>query len=300
MKTLKLGLIGLDTSHVEALASAFNDPASPHAIPGARIEVAFPGGSPDFPLSIDRMPGYTEKLRNQYGVKMLASPCAVAEAVDAVVLTSVDGRVHLQQFAEIASLRRPTFLDKPFAITVADARAIAALSRRHDTPLFSSSNLRFADGLRAALEDNSGGAIFGADFCGPMALQPTQPGLFWYGIHTVEMVYAALGAGCESVRVTSSPDHDVVIGRWRDGRIGVARGNRAGNGIFAGTIHRKTAHQWVDGSLGIPPHHRLAQAIYGFFRGAPAPVGLDETVEIIRFIEAANESRANGGREVSL
>jgi len=300
MTNFKLGLIGLDTSHVEALASAFNDPKSPQAIPGARIEVAFPGGSPDFPLSIERMPRYTEALRDRYGVRMVGSPREVAETVDAVLLTSVDGRVHLRQFGEIAPLRRPTFLDKPFATTSADARAITALARQHRAPLFSSSSLRFAAALQAAVADAAGGPVTGADFSGPMALQPTQPGYFWYGIHTVEMIYTALGSGCESVRATGTDLHEVIVGRWRDGRLGVARGNRAGNGAFTGVIHREKADQWVDASAGRPPHHGLAHAIMDFFRGGAAPVTLDETVEIIRFLEAANESRANGGREVRL
>lgn len=300
MKTLKLGLIGLDTSHVEALASAFNDPGSPHAIPGARIEVAFPGGSPDFPLSIERLPRYTEKLSSHHGIRMLGSPREVAEVVDAVLLTSVDGRAHRRQFAEIAPLARPTFMDKPFATTSADARAMAALARMHGTPLFSSSNLRFAAALQAAATDVAGGAVIGADFSGPMPLQPTQPGYFWYGIHTVEMLYAVLGAGCESVRAVSTDSHEMIVGRWRDGRFGTARGNRAGNGAFTGVVHREKSDQWIDAAAGQPAHHGLALAVLAFFRTGVAPVPLEETVEIIRFIEAANESRAEGGAEVGL
>lgn len=300
MSQLRLGLIGLDTSHVEALASAFNDPQSPHALPGARIEVAFPGGSADFPLSIDRVPRFTQSLESRYGIRMVSSPRQVAEQVDAVLLTSVDGRVHLSQFEAVVDLKRPTFLDKPFATTSADARAIAALASAHGTPLFSSSNLRFANSLQAALADDRGGAIYGADFAGPMTLQPTQPGFFWYGIHTVEMVYAALGRGCRDVTVHSAPDHDLAVGRWEDGRIGVARGNRCGNGAFVGVLHRERGQQWIDTSIGTPAHQRLAAAILEFFRGGPPPVSLPETVEIMRFLEAANESRSREGVTVRL
>lgn len=299
-RDLKLGVIGLDTSHVEALAATFNDPASPHAIPGTRITTAFPGGSPDFPLSWDRLPRYTELFRDRYEVTLVESPRAVAEAVDAVLLTSVDGRVHLRQFSDFADLRRPTFIDKPFAVTNADARALAALARQRGAPLFSSSNLRFAAGLRTALADASGGAILGADFSGPMPLQPTQPGYFWYGIHTVEMLYAALGPGCVAVNVVASPGHDVIVGRWRDGRLGIARGHLTGSQRFCGTLHRERTEQWLDASTGTPAAHTLARAIHDFFRGAPAPVSLDETVELIAFLTAANESRARGGAEVEL
>lgn len=300
MKTLRLGLIGLDTSHVEGFAALINDSSNPDHVPGGRIIAGYPGGSPDFPLSINRVEGYTQKLRESYQVKMLATPREVAAAVDAVIHTTVDGRVHLAQFTEIAPLRRPTFLDKPFATTSADARAIAELARQHGTPLFSSSSLRYAGALVAALADHSGGKVTGADFFGPLHLQPSQPGFFWYGIHTAEMLYATLGRGCVSVRVTASADHEVATGIWSDGRLGVIRGYRTGNNSFGGVIHRENTTQYVDVAAGQRPDVGLTQAMMRFFHGGPTPVALDETVELIRFLEAANESRAHGGREVTL
>ncbi len=300
MKTLRLGLIGLDTSHVEGFAALINDSSNPDHVPGGRIIAGYPGGSPDFPLSINRVEGYTQKLRESYQVKMLATPREVAAAVDAVIHTTVDGRVHLAQFTEIAPLRRPTFLDKPFATTSADARAIAELARQHGTPLFSSSSLRYAGALVAALADHSGGKVTGADFFGPLHLQPSQPGFFWYGIHTAEMLYATLGRGCVSVRVTASADHEVATGIWSDGRLGVIRGYRTGNNSFGGVIHRENTTQYVDVAAGQRPDVGLTQAMMHFFQGGPAPIALEETVELIRFLEAANESRAHGGREVTL
>ncbi|MDB6170252.1 MAG: oxidoreductase [Verrucomicrobia bacterium] len=297
---LNIGLVGLDTSHVEGFASLLHDPKNPDHVAGGRIVAGFPGGSPDFPLSASRVEGYTRKLRDEHQVRMLGSPREVAESVDAVLHTTVDGRLHLAQFAEIAPLRRPVFLDKPFAVTSADARAIAALARQHGTPLFSSSSLRFAGALQAALADQAGGRIFGADFHGPLNLQPTQPGFFWYGIHTAEMLFATLGAGCARVRAISTADHEVAVGTWHDGRIGVIRGNRVANNSFGGVIHREKAHQWVDVDRGRRPDAGLTVAIMEFFRGGPSPVPLDETVEIIRFLEAANESRDRGGADVAL
>jgi Oxidoreductase family, NAD-binding Rossmann fold len=300
MNELRLGIIGLDTSHVEGFAAKLNDPSNPEHIPGGRIVAGFPGGSPDFPLSRDRVEGFTRTLRERYGVEMLGSPREVAEATDAVLHTSADGRVHLAQFREIAPAGKPVFMDKPFATTSADAREMAALARRHSVPLFCSSTLRFCGALRDALGDASGGRIIGADFFGPLYLQPTQHGFFWYGVHAAEMLYAALGAGCERVRVASSADHDVTTGVWRDGRIGTVRGDRAGNKYFGGVVHREGTNQWVDAEKGLRPDLGLTRAVMDFFRGAPAPVALDEMVELVRFLEAANESRDNGGREVVL
>ena len=45
-----------------------NDPKHPDHIPGARVVAGFPGGSPDIPLSIDRVPQYVATLRDKWGV----------------------------------------------------------------------------------------------------------------------------------------------------------------------------------------------------------------------------------------
>ena len=108
---LKLGIIGLDTSHVLVFSDIFNNPASKLALKGARVTVAWPGGSPDVPSSISRVAGYTAELRDKFGVTIVDSPEAVAEACDAILLTSLDGRTHPGQFARFAKLGKRVFMD---------------------------------------------------------------------------------------------------------------------------------------------------------------------------------------------
>lgn len=290
---LRIGLIGLDTSHVDGLTGILNDSCSPHHVTGARVVSAYPAGSPDFPLSIDRVEQYTA-LAQQRGVAIAETPEAVAETVDAVIMTSVDGRVHRSLFERIVSSGKPTFIDKPFAVTHEDARAIAETARAHGVPIMAASSLRFVDDLVAALADDEHGRIEGADFFGPMALQPTQPGLFWYGIHTVEMLYAAFGRGCLRVQSITDDRHDTVIGQWPDGRVGTIRGWRTGSHQFGGTLHRSEGSRHIQPEIGRPKHVTLADHIITFFRSGDSPVDPEETVETIRFIEAANESRTTG------
>lgn len=292
---LKIGMIGLDTSHVVAFAKVLNDSTQEYHVPGGRIVCAWPGGSPDFELSRSRVEGFTKELKEKFGIEILASPEDVARRSDAVLLESVDGRVHFDQFRRIAALGKPTFIDKPFAVASKDARALAELARRSSAPLMSCSALRYAEGLSAALGDARNGAIIGADFFGPMSLEPTQPGLFWYGIHSVEMLFTVLGKGCVSVAAFSNDLHDMVVGQWADGRVGVIRGNRKGNPVFGGTIHRERGSQFVDVQAHPKPYYAsMLERILEFFKTRTAPVDLDETIEIVRFIEAANESRPDG------
>ncbi|NQU12340.1 Gfo/Idh/MocA family oxidoreductase [bacterium] len=297
---LRLGMIGLDTSHVVAFTEALHAASPPPLLAGARVVVAWPGGSPDFVLSANRVAGFTQKLQNEHGVTMVDSPEAVADQCDAILLESVDGRVHLEQFRRIAPAGQPVFVDKPFALTTADARGIVELARQHQVPLMSCSSLRYAETFTAALADSALGDLFGVDVFGPMSLEPTQPGLFWYGIHTVEMLYTALGRGCREVSTVSTTDHDLVVGRWADGRVGTVRGNRKGNGRFGALLHRAQGTQFADAYASVKtPYVSLLERVIPFCRDRREPIDLEETIEIVRFIEAANESRATG-RTVTL
>jgi predicted dehydrogenase len=294
-ETKKIGFIGLDTSHVTAFARLLHNADEEFHLPGWRVAAAYPGGSDDFELSKTRVEGFTTELRDRYGVPIVESPEEVAERCDAVFIESVDGRVHLEQFQRIASFGKPVFIDKPFALSSREAREMADLAKRHRLPMMSSSALRYAEGLLLELQDESKGAVIGADCYGPMPLQPTQPGLFWYGIHAVEMLYAIMGRGCERVTASVSGDHDLVVGVWRDGRIGTVRGNRKGNQTFGALIHREKGSQLADIYAHRKPYYAgLLEHVIRMIETGKPPIDPEETVEIVRFIEAANESRETG------
>ncbi|WP_028548492.1 Gfo/Idh/MocA family protein [Paenibacillus sp. UNC451MF] len=295
MKQMNIGIIGLDTSHVVQFTKLLNDPSHEFHVNGGKVAVAFPGGSPDFELSHSRVEGFTTQLSDEFGVSIVDSPEAVAEACDAILLESVDGRVHLDQFRRIASYRKPVYIDKPLTVRADEAQEIVTIAKAEGIPIMSSSALRFAEGMKAAVAQTELGDIIGADCYGPMALQPTQPGYFWYGIHSIEMLYALLGKGCAEISVKANADHDVITAEWQDGRIGTVRGNRKGSSKFGGVAHRVKGSIFVDVYANPKPYYAsLLDSIIRLFQTGSADVTIEETLEIIRFIEAANESRATG------
>ncbi len=300
MNPLRIAMVGLDTSHVVAFAKIFHDTSNPYHVPGVRVVAAYPGGSPDFDLSINRVEGFTNDLRDNHGVKIVDSIAQLKGESDVIFLESVDGRVHLEQFREIAEWGLPVFIDKPLSASSADARAIAELAARHNVRVLTSSAVRFGESLQNALKDEEGGAITGGDFYGPMALVDKLPGYYWYGIHAAEMLYATLGAGCREVQAFRQGDYDVIIGKWADGRIGTIRGNRTGNNGFGGIVHReKKSREVILAADAKPFYAGLLEAVLRFINGEVV-IALDESVELMRFLEAANESVACGGKSVAL
>jgi predicted dehydrogenase len=296
-KPLRAGIIGLDTSHVVAFTKLLNAADPKPEVAGIRVVAAFPGGSPDIPSSRDRVAGFTKELRDKFGVAIVGSIDELLANVDVVLLESVDGRPHLEQARPVFKARKPVFIDKPIAGSLADAIAIFELARETQTPCFSSSSLRYGPEMDAIHKNSKMGDIVGCDVYGPCSLEEHHPDLFWYGIHGVEMLFTILGTGCQSVSRTQTESTDLVGGVWSGGRVGAFRGMRKGPYKYGGTVFGTKGNAPVGDYGGYEP---LVVEIVAFFKTGKPPVSAEETLEIYAFMEAADESKRQGGKPVTL
>ncbi|MEZ4703100.1 MAG: Gfo/Idh/MocA family oxidoreductase [Rhodothermales bacterium] len=292
---VRVGMIGLDTSHSTAFTKVLNDEAAEPDVAGFRVVAAYPKGSPDIESSVSRVPGYTEEMRAM-GVEIVDSIERLLTMVDVVLLETNDGRPHYEQVLPVLKAGKPVFIDKPVAGTLADAIRIFDAAKQYGVPVFSSSSLRYSANAQA-VRNGSVGKVLGAEAYSPATLEPTHPDLFWYGIHGVETLFTAMGVGCERVVRVSTRDTDVVVGTWADGRIGTFRGLRAGHKNYGGTAFGETGIQELGPYDGYRP---LVVEIVRFFRTGAAPVTAEETLEIYTFMEAADESKRRGGVPVTM
>jgi len=296
-KPLRAGIIGLDTSHVEQFSKILNAPTPKPELAGVRIVAAYPAGSPDVESSRSRLAGFTKKLRDTYKVKMVDSVDALLKEVDVVFLESVDGRPHLEQVRPVLKAHKPVFVDKPVAGSLADAIAIFELAKETNTPCFSSSSIRFTSGTDELRNNAKVGEILGCDVYGPCSLEEHHPDLFWYGIHGVEKLFTIMGTGCESVSRTQTKDTELVVGVWPGGKIGTFRGMRKGRYGYGGTVFGTKGNVSSGGDGGYEP---MLAEIVKFFKTGKPPVSARETLEIYAFMEAADESKRQGGKPVTL
>jgi len=294
-KQLRAGIIGLDTSHVMAFTNLFQDPKAEGYRGRIRVVAGYPGGT-DIPASKDRVGKITEELRTA-GAEIVDSIPALLAKVDVVLIESVDGRPHLEQARPVLEARKPLFIDKPVAGSLADAVAIFALAKRLGVPCFSSSSLRFTPGVLGMRNDPRVGDVVGCDVWGPCPLEPTHPDLFWYGIHGVEMLFTIMGTGCERVTRSRTEGTEVVTGIWKDGRAGVFRGIRQGKAEYGAMVF---GTKGIESSGEYGGYGPLVEEIAKFFVTGKAPVSPEETIEIFAFMEAADESRRKDGEPVTL
>ena len=138
-KDLRAGIIGTDTSHVPTFTGAFRS----HPEWKIKVMAAFKAGSPDLPISADRVEGFAKTIHDKYGVELVGSIEELLQKVDVVLLESVDARPHLAQATPVLKAGKRLFIDKPLAVSLDDARRIVQLSKETGTPFFSSSSTRF-------------------------------------------------------------------------------------------------------------------------------------------------------------
>ena len=291
---VRIGIIGLDTSHSTAFTELINGGKEAWA-EDFKVVAAYPYGSQTIESSYKRIPEYTEKVK-QYGVKIVDSIAALLDEVDCVLLETNDGRVHLEQAVEVFKAGKICFIDKPVGATLGEAIAIYDMAERYNVPIFSSSALRYSP-INQQLRNGELGEVIGADCYSPHSVEPTHPDFGFYGIHGVETLYTILGPGCQAVNRVSTEQGDVVTGYWADDRIGTFRAIVKGPHIYGGTAYTDKKAVIAGGYVG---YKVLLEQVLKFFKTGVAPVSKDETLEIFAFMRASNLSKERGGAMVTL
>lgn len=293
-KVIRLGIIGLDTSHVIAFTKYINDPKNKT---GCRVVAGFAGGSPDIPSSANRVEKYTNQLRDQHGLEIVPTIEELCRKVDGILLESVDGRPHLDQVRPVIAARKPVFIDKPMAGSLADALEIFQLAKKNNVPCWSSSSLRYSQDIVGLRNSEKVGNVLGCSVFSPCSLEEHHPDLYWYGIHGVEILFTIMGPGCETVSRTHTENTDVVVGVWKDGRLGTYRGIRKGGYIYGAVVLGSKGVAYGNKYGGYAP---LCDEIVKFFKTGKVPVTPEETIGILAFMSAADESKKAGGVPVSI
>ena len=300
-KPLRVGIIGLDTSHVLAFTGTLNkgtkNPEDAAWMAGVKVVAAYAQGSKDIESSTKRVPEYTEKMK-ALGVEIVDSIAELVKRVDVVLLESNDGRVHFEQLQPVLAARKPVFIDKPLAGNLADVLRILDAAKKAKVPLFCSSSLRFGKTTQA-VRNGSIGKVKSAETFSPAHLEPTHVDLYWYGVHGCESLFTVMGTGCKSVKRGTTADGKIeVIGTWDGGRTGILREeNGKDRKGYGGKAVGETGESPVGSYDG---YDVLLFEIVKMFRGGPAPVSAEEMTELYAFMAAADESKRRGGAEVTL
>lgn len=294
-EVIRLGIIGLDTSHSTAFTELLNSESDDPYVRRFEVVAAYPYGSRTIESSYKRIPAYIKEV-HKYGVRICDSIDDMLDMVDCVLLETNDGRLHLEQAAQVFKAGKLCYVDKPAGATLGQTMVLYRLAEYYGIPIFSSSALRYST-ENVKLRKGEYGKVLGADCYSPHHFEPTHPDFGFYGIHGVETLYTIMGRGCKSVSRIHSDYGDIVSGVWEDGRLGTFRAVSKGPNIYGGTAITETGTVQAGGYMG---YKVLLDRILDYFLTGVAPIEPEETMEIFAFMKASNMSLERGGASVSL
>ncbi|WP_020575576.1 Gfo/Idh/MocA family protein [Actinopolymorpha alba] len=286
MSDLRVGLVGVNTSHAGAYARLLNERG---VVEGARVAWVW-GGE----LRSDQPDAAT--LAERYDIPHVATePTERLSETDLVLVVddTGGGAHHVPLARPFVDAGIPAFLDKPMAVDLAEAKELFALAAKRSTPVTSSSALRFAVELDAERERLAAlGALSSVVSVGPGEW-------YYYGVHAVEQLYAVAGAGVEWVQRFTWPDRDVAVLSYADG----------GPSAVVQTL-RDASYAFHITAYGKEDLHAVRIADFdGFYTGqvraaaemartGTPPIAPEETLELLAVLRAGVLSAERDGARV--
>ena len=324
---IKVGVIGLDNYQAVAFASLFHRAKEHDVLSGIKVVCAVPLHSPDIEESVSSLPRWVERFKAM-DIELTDSIDVLLGKVDAVLVMSLDGRKHLEQVTPVLKAGKPVYIGRPLAASLNDAIEIFRRAEKHKTPIFSCSQHRFVPGFIGMRDHPEVGKVLGCSVYGGLSIEPNHSHFFWHGVHSAEMLFTIMGPGCVSVTRASTDDFDLVTGVWKDGRIGTYRAMRKGAIKYSGIVFGEKGilragnygygmplswtpakgedsnvpkgEHWIAPKGEYMGYKGVAIEIAKFFKTRKPPVSSAESIEIFAFLEAAHESKRQGGVPIKL
>ena len=289
---MNIGAIGIDSSHLPEFTrriKALHDEGKT----ACRVTHLFDPGGHDLPKAAEWL-ATTKEL----GVTRVGSMEELLGSVDGVMVLAVNGNRHLELARASLSKGLPTYIDKPLTCKLSDAKELLKMARASAARCYSASSLRFAPEV-TEMDKSALGTLRAIDAFGPGQLHPQMEGLFFYGVHTIEMVDAIWGPGVRRVSAIHLPDRDLVDLDYPDGRYARLRLDRKTSYDFGATVHGEKGIKQFKVDFA-PVYTRLAQGMTRFFEGGSAPASLRDLVENVAVMEAGNASMKRDGEWVEI
>lgn len=286
-EALRVGMVGVNTTHAGAFARILNEQG---AVPGATVTWVWGG---------ELRPGLPDAagLAERYGIAQVAAePTEFLAATDLVLILddTGGGASHVGFARPFVEAGVPTYIDKPMSTDLAGAQELFALAAARGTPVTSSSALRFAAETAAARDQITGlGTI--------SSVVSVSPGeWFYYGIHAVEQLYAAIGPGVEWVQRFTWPDRDIAVLSYHAGHSAVVQTLRDAARCYMVTLYGKNGWLTVDNADGEAFYRGQLTAAVEMARTGRPPVAPDETLEILAVLRAGVLSAERDGARVAV
>ena len=240
MKFVKFGVIGTENSHVKQAFKRFNIDKS---IKDASVEAIYPGEGDTLE--------HAGQIKKDGKIALLVDkPEDMFGKVDAVIIMNRHAGYHAKYARLFLENKVPVFVDKPLTCDLKEAEEIIDLSNKNNTWLSSWSTMwqtsSFENFFKQTTEEL--GPINSGMVGGPFDFESEHGGVFFYGIHTVEMLLNGFGYDIKTINADLSGKNCWVTVTLESGKIVSLHLVGEGSGKFQALVHceKGSRHLFVD------------------------------------------------------
>ena len=282
---MKIGIIGAENSHTAAIAKVLN---VDKLVKGFSVDYVWGETAEDAKTAAKegQIPNIVEKPREMLG------------RVDALIVDHRHPKFHLKAALPFIKEGIPFFIDKPFCYRTEEGREFLKRAKKHGAPVTSFSVLvhqkKFLT-FKKKMAD--AGEVLSGETWGPCDLRSKWGGIFFYGIHQVDMALKAFGYDVKKVVVTKNGNGATGQLIYPGGKIVTMHLIKEGcPGFGIGVIGtQKAVHQSV--VMDSSPYLTGIKAFCKMFKTGEEPETTSEMLTPVRVLEALERSVKSGSVE---
>ena len=282
---LNIGIVGAENSHTAAIAKVLNVEKK---VRGVRVTHVW-GETASFArqaAEAGQIPHIVKKPEDLIG------------QVDAAAVDHRHGKFHLPAARPLLEARMPLFIDKPFCYRKAEGKRFLARAAELGVPVCSFSVVPMQSAFVALKREvRQLGQIRAVVTTGGCDIRSRWGGVFFYGIHQVDMVLRLLGYGVQHVQFhKGTGKNHVATLAYKDGKVVTM--NLIGEGTAPFHLSVIGEKGRLDQSIVYDENTYLPgiRAFVRMFRTGKTDETLETMLEPVAVLEALEKSIAGKGR----
>jgi len=288
---IRIGILGTDNTHSEAFSRLFNVKGEKHHIEGAQVVAIY---------------GHVEARNKEVAERgqvpnIVKRPQDMLGMIDAAIVDFRHGGLHYKYAAPFIEAGLPTFIDKPLSVSVAHARKLVELARRKRVPITSFSTLRLGppvEKMKEALKTI--GKVRAGIITGPGSSRSEYAGVFFYGVHSVELMLEVFGNKVKSVRAADYDGSVVANVGYKDGSVVTLDIIDGAKVPFGAVAFGSQGQAEYDRSIQFAGYYCGMKLFLEMLETRKPPIPYEDLVLSVRVMDAMQRSMDAGGREVVL
>ena len=283
---MRIGIIGAENSHTVHIAKEIN------------VNNNVPG------FSVDYVWGETGEFAKKAAADgkiptIVGDPKEMLGKVDAVIVDHRHPKYHLDAVRPFTEQGVPTFVDKPFCYDSSKGAEFLQMARKKGTPVTSFSVLSHQQAFHQFTDEmKSLGTVTAGTTYGPCDLHSEWGGVFFYGIHQVDMALHAFGYDVERAQVVKA-DEGYAVGLLFYARGAMVAMHFVKEGVKGFAIGAAGSNGYLHKPIAMDEHPYLTgiKTFTKMFTTGTEPVSHEHILAPIKVLEALDRSVRSGAEE---